>query len=173
MTKLVGAVKTERDPAHVQVVERMRESLRHHDGNELAGQAVFTRICAQCHTIYGKGGNVGPDLTGVGRENLDAILTNVLDPNLVIGASYFINIAKMKNGTVASGVLVEQSDSRIVLKDGTKTYALNRANVKELVQQKVSMMPEGLENTMSEQDFADLVAFLLTREAPATTQASR
>lgn len=173
VTKLVGAVKTERDPARVQVVEKMRESLRHHEGNELTGQAVFTRICAQCHTIYGKGGSVGPDLTGVGRENLDAILTNVLDPNLVIGASYFINIAKMTNGTVASGVLVEQSDSRVVLKDGTKTYTLNRANVKELVQQKVSMMPEGLENTMSEQDFADLVAFLLTREAPASTQASR
>jgi putative heme-binding domain-containing protein len=173
VTKLVGTVKTERDPARVQVVEKMRETLRHHSGDEIAGQAVFTRICAQCHTIYGKGGSVGPDLTGVGRENLDAILTNVLDPNLVIGASYFVNIAKMKNGTVASGVLVEESDTRIVLKDGTKTYTLNRANVKELAQQKVSMMPEGLENTMSEQDFANLVAFLLTREAPAATQPSR
>jgi putative membrane-bound dehydrogenase-like protein len=166
VAKLWGVVKTERDPERVKVVERMRESLRNHKGNALAGQAVFTKACAQCHTIYGQGGTVGPDITGVGRENLDAILTNVLDPNLVIGASYFVNVAKLKDSSVVSGVLVEQSDQHIVLKDGTKTYDLPRANIARLVQQNVSMMPEGLESSMTEQEFADLVAFLLTREAP-------
>jgi putative membrane-bound dehydrogenase-like protein len=164
--KLWGAVKTERDPERVKIVERMRESLRHHKGNVQTGMAVFTKTCAQCHTIYGQGGNVGPDITGVGRENLDAILTNVLDPNLVIGASYFVNVAKLKDGAVVSGLLVEQSDQRVVLKDGTKTYTLNRSDIARLVQQNVSMMPEGLEQNMTEQEFADLVAFLLTRESP-------
>ena len=168
VTKLWGAVKTERDPERVKVVERMRESLRKHTGDAVKGQAVFTKACAQCHTIYGQGGNVGPDITGVGRENLDAILANVLDPNLVIGASYFVNVAKLKDGTVVSGLLVEQSDQRVVLKDGTKTHTLNRSDIARLVQQNISMMPEGIEQTVAEQEFADLVAFLLTREPPGT-----
>jgi putative heme-binding domain-containing protein len=164
--KLWGAVKTERDPERIKIVDRMRESLRHHTGNVQRGQAVFTKTCAQCHTIYGQGGTVGPDLTGVGRENVDAILANVLDPNLVIGASYFVNVAKLKDGTVVSGLLVEQSADRVVLKDQTKTYSLNRKDIARLVQQNISMMPEGLEQSMNEQEFADLVAFLLTRELP-------
>jgi putative heme-binding domain-containing protein len=167
VTKLWGAVKTERDPERVKIVQRMRESLRKHKGSAVAGQAVFTKNCASCHVIYGQGGNVGPDITGVGRENLDAILANVLDPNLVIGAGYFVNVARLKNGTVVSGLLVEQSDTQVVLKDATKTYTLNRAEIDRLKQQDISMMPEGLEQGMSEQEFADLVAFLLTREMPS------
>jgi putative heme-binding domain-containing protein len=167
VTKLWGAVKTERDPERVRVVKQMRESLRSHKGDEVAGQAVFAKTCMQCHTIYGQGGQVGPDITGVGRENLDAILTNVLDPNVVIGAGYFVNVAKMKDGTVVSGLLVEQTDQRVILKDQTKTYTLARNDIAKIVQQNVSMMPEGLEKSMTEQEFADLVAFLLTREPPA------
>jgi putative heme-binding domain-containing protein len=167
VTKTWGAVKTERDPERVKVVERMRDVLRHNTGDALRGQAVFTKTCAQCHTIYGQGGAVGPDLTGVGRENVDAILTNLLDPNLVIGAPYFVHVAKMKDGTVVSGVLIEDTPQRIVLKDQTKTYPLQRKDIARLVQQNISMMPEGLEKTMNDQEFADLVSFLLTREPPA------
>jgi putative heme-binding domain-containing protein len=168
VAKVWGVVKTERDPERVTIVEQMRESLRHHEGNARAGQAVFTKTCAQCHTIYGQGGTVGPDITGVGRENLDAILANVIDPNLVIGAGYFVNVAKLRNGTVVSGVLAEQSDQRVVLKDATGTHVLLRGDIARIQQQNISMMPEGLEKGMSEQEFADLVAFLLTREPPAT-----
>jgi putative heme-binding domain-containing protein len=166
VTKLWGAVKTERDPERVKVVEEMRATLGKHKGDPLAGQAVFNKVCAQCHTIYGQGGAVGPDITGVGRENLDAILTNVIDPNLVIGAGYFVTVARLKNGMTVSGLLVEQTDQRVVLKDGTTTHTLRRGDIARMVQQNISMMPEGLEKTVTEREFADLVAFLLTREPP-------
>ena len=124
-----------------------------------------TAICAQCHSIYGsKQGTVGPDLTGVGRENLDAVLTNVLDPSLVIGAPYLVYVAKTKDGETYSGILVEKSDQRIVLKDPTKQMVIPAADLEKLTVQNISMMPEGLEKTMSEQEFIDLVAFMLTRE---------
>src|ERR1700722_9826716 len=87
-------------------------------GDAIAGRVVFNRVCAQCHSIYGsKQGTVGPDLTGAGRENLDAILTNVLDPSLVIGAPYLVYVAKTKSGDTYSGILVEKSERRVVLKD--------------------------------------------------------
>jgi putative heme-binding domain-containing protein len=166
ITELWGVVKTERDPERVKIVEQYRQVLRNHRGDALAGQKVFDAKCAQCHTIYGKGGQVGPDLTGVGRETVDAILTNVIDPNLVIGAPYFVHVARTKDGRVFNGLLIEQTDTRVVLRDGTKTETIPRAQIDRLVVQNISMMPEGLEKTMTEQEFADLVSFLLTREPP-------
>ena len=80
---------------------------------------------------YGQGGNVGPDLTGVGRENLDAVLTNVLDPNLVIGSPYYVNVARTKDGDTISGLLVEKSDKQVVLKDQTKQTVIPKADLDE------------------------------------------
>jgi putative heme-binding domain-containing protein len=116
--------------------------------------------------IYGKGGNVGPDLTGVGRDTLDAVLTNVIDPNLVIGKPYYVNVARTKDGKVFNGLLVEETDTRVVLRDNTKTEIIQRSDLDRLVVQNISMMPEGLEKTMTEQEFGDLVAFLLTKAPP-------
>jgi putative heme-binding domain-containing protein len=165
--KVWGAVKTERNPERVKVVSDMRKMLRSRAmGNPVAGQAVFNKVCAQCHTIYGKGGTVGPDLTGVGRENLDAVLTNLLDPSLVIGAPYLVYDVRTKGGDMISGILVEKSDNQVVVKDQTKQTAIPMSEVKKITVESISMMPEGLEKTMTQQEFVDLVAFMLTREPP-------
>jgi len=44
--------------------------------------------CAACHTLYGEGGKVGPDLTGGGRDNLDYLLENIVDPSAVVTADF-------------------------------------------------------------------------------------
>jgi putative heme-binding domain-containing protein len=161
-----GVVKTERDPERVKIVEQYRKIVQSHPGDAVAGMKVFETKCAQCHTIYGKGGQVGPDLTGVGRETVDAILTNVIDPNLVIGAPYFVHVTRTKDGRVFNGLLIEETDTRLVLRDGTKTETIAKSDIDRHVTQNISMMPEGLEKTMTEQEFSDLVSFLLTREPP-------
>src|SRR3989441_2194621 len=53
-----------------------------------AGHEVALRACLVCHKLYGEGADVGPDLTGVGRSTLDALLHNVIDPNEVIGNGF-------------------------------------------------------------------------------------
>jgi putative heme-binding domain-containing protein len=161
-----GTVRTERDPERVKIVEQMRQVVQRHKGDPVKGWAVFDARCAQCHTIYGKGGNVGPDITGVGRDDLTAVLTNVIDPNLVIGKPYYVNVARTKDGDTLAGLLVEESEQQVVLKDQTQTHRIERKNLEKLSVQDVSMMPEGLEKQMTEQEFSDLVAFLLTREPP-------
>ena len=161
-----GVVRTERDPERVKIVEQFRQVVRGGRGDPVAGWKVFDAKCAQCHTIYGKGGQVGPDITGVGRDTLDAVLTNVIDPNLVIGKPYYVHVARTKKGTVFSGLLVEETDNRVVLRDGTKTEVINKPDIDRLVVQNISVMPEGLEKTMTEQEFRDLVAFMLTKEPP-------
>lgn len=161
-----GTIKNERDPERVKVVEKMKKVVDSGKGNPADGWKVFDARCAQCHMIYGKGGNLGPDLTGVGRDDTTAILSNVLDPNLVIGKPYYVNVARLKDGDVVSGLLAEESESQIVLKDQTRTINIPRSNLEKLTVQEISFMPEGLEQQMTEQEFRDLVAFLLTREPP-------
>ncbi len=176
VTAVFGKVQTERNPERVKVVERMRQLFNSRPpGSPEAGQLVFEKTCAQCHTIYGKGGNVGPDLTGVGRENLDAILTNVFDPSLVIGAPYLVYVVKTKDGDSVSGIMVEKTDARVILKDQTHQTVIPTADIEKISVQNISMMPEGLEKGMTDQEFSDLVAFLLTREPlrPAAKDAKR
>jgi putative heme-binding domain-containing protein len=161
-----GTIRTERNPERARLVDEYKKRFVAHGGDASKGQKVFEGKCAQCHTIYGHGGNIGPDITGVGRDNLDLVLSNVLDPNLVVGAPYYVHIAKLKNGTVASGLLVEESPKRVVLKDPTGTFTVPRDQLEKLTRQNISMMPEGLESTMTKDEFCDLIAFLLTKEPP-------
>jgi putative heme-binding domain-containing protein len=90
----------------------------------------------------------------------------VLDPSLVIGKPYYVYVARLKDDTTVSGLLADDSPKQIVLKEPTGLHVIPREQLVKLVQQNVSMMPEGLENTMSKDEFCDLVAFLLTKEPP-------
>ena len=109
---------------------------------------------------------MGPDLTGVGRDNLDLLLSNVLDPNLVVGKPYYQWVVRLKNGTVSNGMLAEENDKQIVLKDGTQKIIISKSNIDKMKETTLSMMPEGLEATMSEQEFIDLVSFMLLKQLP-------
>ena len=167
VTTLWGTVRTERDPDHVAVIKKMRDIVSQHPGNASAGWKVFEAKCQQCHAIYGKGNEVGPDLTGAGRETLDAILTNVLDPSLVIGKGYEQYIAKTKSGKIVTGLLAEDSEKRVILKQaGGVLETISKDDLQKLSQQSISLMPEGLEKNMTEHEFCDLVAFLLTTAPP-------
>jgi putative membrane-bound dehydrogenase-like protein len=161
-----GKVQTERNPERAKLVAAYKRFYLSHGGIPAKGWAVFESKCAQCHTIYGKGGNVGPDITGVGRDNLDLVLSNVLDPSLVIGKPYYVYVAKLKDDTAVSGILVEDSPKQIVLKEPTGLHVIPRDQLARLVQQNISMMPEGLEKTMTNGEFCDLISFLLTKEPP-------
>lgn len=162
-----GTVKTDRDPERVEVIKKMREVVAKGKGDAAAGWKVFETKCQQCHGIYGKGSDVGPELTGAGRETLDAILTNVLDPNLIIGDGYYTQVAKLKSGKVVTGLLAEKSDTKIVLKrEGAVLENIPVDELEKITPQKISLMPEGLEKNMSEQEFRDLVEFLLTKAPP-------
>ena len=78
-------------------------------------QGRFENTCAKCHKFEGKGAEVGPPLDGAARD-IEYILVNVLDPNRVIGAPYFVRTARLLDDTVFQGVLAEEDDKTITLK---------------------------------------------------------
>ena len=113
------------------------------------GNAVFKRLCAQCHTIYGEGGHVGPDITANGRASFEQLLSNVFDPSLVIGPSYQVTTVVTKDGRNLTGLIAEDNEQRVVLRlPGEGQESVPRNNVKYTRVSKLSMMPEGIENLL-------------------------
>jgi putative heme-binding domain-containing protein len=165
--KAFGRVREERNPEREKVVAEMGRFLRENPGNPVAGRRVFKTLCAQCHTIYGEGGNVGPDITANGRASFDQLLSNVFDPSLVIGPQYQVTTVVTRDGRNLTGLVTEDSEQRIVVRmAGEGEEAVPRNNVKYTRVSKLSMMPEGIETLLSRQDLADLFAFLSLDKPP-------
>jgi putative heme-binding domain-containing protein len=167
-----GSIREDRDPKRDLVIAEMRRLIRREPGDPHKGAAVFGRVCGQCHKLYGEGAEVGPDLTSNGRSSFEQILSNVFDPSLVIGAAYQAVNVRMLDGRVLTGLAVEDSDQRLVLKvQGGKTETLARDDIDEVVASKLSMMPEGLETQLKPDEIRDLFALLTLDRSPDDPQA--
>ncbi|MCA1684979.1 MAG: c-type cytochrome, partial [Planctomycetia bacterium] len=127
------------------------------------GRAVFERVCASCHTLYGQGGGVGPDLTGAGRDNLAYLLENLVDPSASVSADFRMVVVAMRDGRVLNGLVRAGTDRTLTLQTQTEAVVLDRAEVESLKPSPLSLMPEGLLDTLSKTEARDLVAYLMHR----------
>jgi putative membrane-bound dehydrogenase-like protein len=137
-----------------------------------AGHEVAKRNCFICHKLYGEGAEVGPDLTGVGRSSLDALLHNVVNPNEIIGAGYEQVVVETKDAQSFSGRMIENTATHVKLvMAGPSEAVIDKAKVKNLTVTQLSAMPEGLEQ-MPEADFRNLIWFILSppQEGPLTPE---
>jgi putative membrane-bound dehydrogenase-like protein len=169
-----GTLREERNPAREQVISQLRGLLREQPGDPFSGEEVFKKVCAQCHRIYGEGQDVGPDLTANGRNDFEQLLSNVLDPSLVIGAAYQATIVATTDGRVVTGLLVEETPQRVVLKtQGGKLETIPRTELDALKNSNLSLMPEDLEKQLSQPELVDLFAFLSLDKPPSDRSAKR
>ena len=166
--KAFGRIREERNPEREKVVAEMAAYLRGHWGDPRRGQVVFRNLCAQCHSIHGDGGAVGPDITSNGRATFEQLLSNVFDPSLVIGPTYQVTTVVTKDGRNLTGLLAEDNEQRVVVRlPGEGEETVPRNNVKYTRVSKLSMMPEGLEASLNKEDLSDLFAFLALDKAPS------
>src|SRR5438067_6457678 len=108
------------------------------------GRVVFNLACAPCHTLYGEGGKVGPDLSGAGRDNLDYLLENIADPSAVVSADFRMSVVTLKDGRVLNGLISSKTDRTLTLKTMTEILTVERAEVESMEESSLSLMPEGL-----------------------------
>jgi len=137
-------------------------------GDAARGTEVFTRACSACHTHQGKGGKVGPDLTGVRNQPADALLLHILVPNYEVVPAYQTVTIATDDGRNLSGWLAGETDNSLTLRTafGTEETVL-RKNIATLTSSSLSLMPDGLEQAMTQEELADLIAFLKSEPAGA------
>jgi putative membrane-bound dehydrogenase-like protein len=124
------------------------------------GRQVYAKNCASCHKLYDDGGDVGPALTGSQRGNLDYILENVLDPSAVVPREYQVNVIELKSGRVINGIVQSETDRSLTLRTANETILVPKDEVESRATSKLSMMPEGIFEKMTEQEVRELVAYL-------------
>ena len=134
-------------------------------GDIRGGQAVFNSqktACAACHKTGYVGGNVGPDLTSIGQARTERdLLEAIVFPSASFVRSYEPMIVMTKSDEEYSGVLRSDTSDEIVLATGPNTEArVARSDITEMRPGQVSVMPGGLDEQLTKQELADLVAFL-------------
>ncbi len=124
--------------------------------------------CVACHAINGQGGRIGPDLLGVGgRLNPAEILEAILEPSSKIHPDYASTTVATSAGQVLVGLVRPVSDTELEISTSeTTTVRLRLDAIDEQAVSPISLMPAGLQSTMSPAEMADLVAYLHRLEAP-------
>jgi putative membrane-bound dehydrogenase-like protein len=172
VSKHWGTIRTTRDPQREEIVAQMKALIRKTPGDAKRGIAVYTKVCGQCHKMYGEGQEVGPDITANGRSSFDQLLSNVFDPSLVIGASYQARLVKTTDGRVLTGLLAEDSPQRVILKvQGGKQEIIPRGDVEEMKISELSLMPQDVEKTLKPEEIADLFAYITLDKPPSDPSA--
>jgi len=124
------------------------------------GRMIFQKTCSNCHRLFGEGGEVGPDITGSNRANLDYVLENVIDPSAVLGKVYRMTVIETDDGRLVQGMVKRETDSGLTLQTLNDVVVINKAEIIDRELSELSMMPEGLLDPLSEQDILDLVKYL-------------
>jgi len=133
----------------------------------LAGRALFNQVCASCHKLFGEGGNLGPDLTGSGRGQLDYLLENIVDPSAVVPADFKMAVVELKDGRVLNGVISARNERTITLLLPTERLVLERSEITETRESALSIMPESLLEALTETQMRDLIAYLMSPQQVA------
>jgi putative heme-binding domain-containing protein len=139
-----------------------------HDGDAARGRELFLNEkltkCAVCHKVNGQGGDVGPDLSSIGGKfGRPHLIESLLEPSRQILEGYRSTVIRTGDGRVLTGIVKEQSASGIVLLDaGNNRISLSTADIDERKESSVSLMPDGLANLLTPEQFTDLVAYLET-----------
>ena len=127
--------------------------------------------CSQCHSFRGRGGTIGPELTGIGRKGLTNLYRSIAAPSEEIAPDYVPYTVAVRDGRVFAGVVRAEGPSAIRVTDtNARVTTLNRNEIDQIRPSSTSIMPVGLVGGLGEANLRDLIAYL-TQEPPAQTPA--
>jgi len=130
--------------------------------NATAGRQLFNKSCATCHTLFGEGKKIAPDLTGAQRHNLNYLLENIVDPSATVSKNFKLSIIMLDDGRVLNGVIVGRTEKTLTIQSATDQEVIQKDEIDDMKESLVSMMPDKLLNVLSDQQIQDLIAYLMS-----------
>lgn len=128
------------------------------------GREVFANACASCHRLEDVGVDLGPNLLGVRNHGREGMLIDIFDPNRKVDPAYLFYEIELRTGDTLLGAIADETTETLTVAQayGARTV-VRRADIAGMRSVGQSMMPEGLESAMSQQELADLLEYILTR----------
>lgn len=143
-------------------------------GDPARGEILFhgdQAQCARCHKFRGKGGEIGPDLTMIGKKGPEDIYRSIATPSSVIEPNYVSFTVSAKDGRVVAGIVrAEGADAVVVTDTNAKATRFERPEIDQIRPASASIMPVGLASALGEDRLKDLIAFLMSAEAKRSVQ---
>lgn len=141
-------------------LERMRPALNL-QGRPKQGHEIYTELCAKCHRLGNEGVDLGPNLTEVFRKSAESLMHDIIDPNAAVETAYISYTVETRTGALISGIVARETDATVTIREAlNKETTIRRDEIDDLYSTGLSIMPEELEDGMSPQTMADLIAFL-------------
>jgi putative heme-binding domain-containing protein len=138
-----------------------------HSGDARKGEELFfekkTIGCSRCHSAGGRGTAIlGPDLTGLGEKySREELVRSVLYPSDRILPGYEQVIVSTQAGTVITGQIRSETEDAFELIDAElKATRIPKSELRERRRTNVSLMPEGLADSLTPLELTDLVTYL-------------
>ncbi|MDF1741872.1 MAG: c-type cytochrome, partial [Verrucomicrobiales bacterium] len=124
------------------------------------GKITSTR-CSMCHEIGGMGVQFGPPLDGWGKtQTAEVIARSIIDPSADISHGFDAHEIKTKDGKTVHGLVIQEGNPTIITSMGGVTQIIPKGKIKGQWKMKRSVMLSGAQLGLTEQDVADLVAYL-------------
>jgi len=161
ITKHWGIIKPPTREDKLAEVRRLNNDLRAGNGNLDRGKVLFTKHCAGCHTLFGEGNHLGPDLTTANRQDRDFLLISLVDPSGTIRKEFVSLIVTTKQGQILTGVATARNQDSITLADAKnekKTIAIG--DIESVAESEISLMPDNLHRQWSPSELRDLFSYL-------------
>ena len=132
-------------------------------GDPGSGEEMFAYTCAECHTVDGTGGEVGPDLAGISRKGLKFIAESILTPAKKITEGYETFVVVESDGRKTTGIRSRETAEEVDITKATgEVVTIAKIDIQEITEDELSsLMPQDLTEALTVKDYQDVLAYMM------------
>lgn len=134
-------------------------------GSWARGRKVFRSEaagCSRCHSIGGGGARIGPDLINLVHRDYASVVRDVTNPSFAINPDYIGHVVALNDGRILTGILQSDGDQLVLGDEKGLITKLSRSDIDTMTVSKTSVMPAGIAQKLTPEQWKDLMTFLLT-----------